>query len=104
MPANLRCAQAKGMPMMVTASRNAVKRWPSASHQPASTSQSRLAMPPIGLVERVGRLLRPTLAEKHLRPARGLKLPEACSISWEFSNVAAKLPDADTRLQYRAVT
>ena len=38
MPANFRCAQAKGSPMMVTAQMIAVMRWPSASHQPASTN------------------------------------------------------------------
>src|SRR3984893_19143633 len=41
MPAGFRCAHAKGMPMIVTARMIAVTRWPSASHQPASTSQIR---------------------------------------------------------------
>ena len=50
MPASFRCAQANGMPMMVMASRQAVMRWPSASHQPASTSHTMLPMRPKGPV------------------------------------------------------
>ena len=46
MPASFRCAQAKGMPMMVTASITAVIRCTSASHQPANTSQMMLPMAP----------------------------------------------------------
>ncbi len=40
-PASFKCAQAKGMPMMVTARAIAVIRCPTASHQPASSSQTR---------------------------------------------------------------
>ena len=50
------CAHAKGMPMIVTASNTAVIRWPSASHQPASTSQMMLPMSPNGPVPRSWRL------------------------------------------------
>ena len=42
MPASLRCAQANGMPMMVTASTTAVTTCASASHHPASISQMML--------------------------------------------------------------
>src|SRR5262249_53830987 len=45
-PASFRCAQAKGRPMIVMASTIAVIRCPSASHQPASTSQIRLPIAP----------------------------------------------------------
>ena len=50
MPASLRCAQAKGIPMMVTASTTAVTTCPSASHHPASTSQMMLPIRPSGPV------------------------------------------------------
>ena len=50
MPASLRCAQAKGMPMMVTASTTAVTTCASASHHPASTSQMMLPTTPSGPV------------------------------------------------------
>jgi hypothetical protein len=39
MPASFKCAQANGIPMMVTAMTIAVMTCPSASHHPASTSQ-----------------------------------------------------------------
>ena len=50
MPASFKCAHAKGMPMMVTASTTAVMTCPSASHHPASTSQMMLPMTPSGPV------------------------------------------------------
>ncbi len=49
----LQMRQANGMPMMVIAKSTAVMRWPSASHQPASTSQIRLPAKPQGSVARV---------------------------------------------------
>src|SRR5262249_18805340 len=49
-PASLRCAQANGRPMMVMARRMAQTRCPSASHQPASTSQMMLPITPSGPV------------------------------------------------------
>src|SRR5262249_1215034 len=51
-PASFRRAPAKGMPMIVTASTIAVMRWPSASPQPASTSQMTLPRSPNGTVPR----------------------------------------------------
>src|SRR5258708_18634832 len=51
-PASLRCAQAKGMPMMVMASATAVRTWASASHQPAKTNHNRLPSVPSGPVPR----------------------------------------------------
>jgi len=53
-PASLRWAHAKGMPMMVTASTIAVIRCPSASHQPASTNQITLPTRPSGPVPMSG--------------------------------------------------
>ena len=50
MPASFRCAQAKGIPMMVTAITIAVTTCASASHHPASTSQMMLPMTPSGPV------------------------------------------------------
>src|SRR5262249_4342582 len=49
-PASFRCAQANGMPTMVTASKIAVTRWPSANHHPAKTSHTTLPITPSGPV------------------------------------------------------
>ena len=49
-PASLRCAQANGIPMMVTASTTAVTTWASASHHPARISQMMLPITPSGPV------------------------------------------------------
>ncbi len=45
-PASLMCAQANGMPMIVTANATASIKWPSASHHPASTSHRMLPTTP----------------------------------------------------------
>ena len=68
-PASLRCAQAKGRPMMVMPRPIAVIRWPSASHQPASTSQTMLPRVPNGAGADVA--LAPELLAVDRREAKG---------------------------------